>query len=150
MTIFYCFSLRREYPPLSLGDLQLYIDTNRLDPTKPIDLVSVLNTGLYDLNINWKHSGIHLTDQVMCCNFCMIYVMIDCNNVWMSTWGFVNIKTLFEGCTYFQSKSKYRGTMGQWACNRSSREKWWCDYNCLLWHALPPCHEEYREVFQQR
>ncbi|XP_032689460.1 39S ribosomal protein L15, mitochondrial [Odontomachus brunneus] len=55
--------LRREYPPLSLGNLQLYIDTNRLDPTKPIDLVSVINTGLYDLNINWKHSGIHLTDE---------------------------------------------------------------------------------------
>ncbi|XP_025157576.1 39S ribosomal protein L15, mitochondrial isoform X2 [Harpegnathos saltator] len=55
--------LRREYPPLSLGDLQLYIDTNRLDSTKPIDLVSVINTGLYDLNIQWKHSGIHLTDE---------------------------------------------------------------------------------------
>ncbi|XP_076639371.1 mitochondrial ribosomal protein L15 [Colletes latitarsis] len=54
--------LRREYPPLSLDTLQLYIDTNRIDPSKPIDLVSIVNTGLYNLNIQFKHAGVHLTD----------------------------------------------------------------------------------------
>ncbi|KYQ58652.1 39S ribosomal protein L15, mitochondrial [Trachymyrmex zeteki] len=55
--------LRREYPPLSLKMLQLYIDTNRLDSSKPIDLISLINTGLYDINVQWKHAGVHLTDE---------------------------------------------------------------------------------------
>ncbi|KAK1138126.1 hypothetical protein K0M31_002610 [Melipona bicolor] len=55
--------LRREYPPLSLQQLQMFIDTNRLDPSKPIDLVSIINTGLYDFRIEWKHAGVHLTDE---------------------------------------------------------------------------------------
>ncbi|XP_043579994.1 39S ribosomal protein L15, mitochondrial [Bombus pyrosoma] len=55
--------LRREYPPLSLQQLQLYIDTNRVDSSKPIDLVSIINTGLYDLKVEWKHAGVHLTDE---------------------------------------------------------------------------------------
>lgn len=69
--VFCGFSLRREYPPLSLGNLQLFIDTNRVDPTKPIDLITVINTGLYDLNLNWRHAGIHLTDEVMLSDFCV-------------------------------------------------------------------------------
>jgi len=63
------FSLRREYPPLSLKTLQLYIDTNRLDISKPIDLISLINTGLYNINVHWKHAGVHLTDEVMSCEF---------------------------------------------------------------------------------
>lgn len=55
--------LRREYPPLSLQQLQMFIDTNRLDPSKPIDLVSIVNTGLYDFRVEWKHAGVHLTDE---------------------------------------------------------------------------------------
>lgn len=66
---FMCFSLRREYPPLSLQNLQMFIDTNRLDISKPIDLVSLVNTGLYNINVFWKHAGVHLTDQVMSCDF---------------------------------------------------------------------------------
>lgn len=66
--ISFCFkciySLRREYPPLSLQQLQLYIDTNRVDSSKPIDLVSIINTGLYDLKVECKHAGVHLTDEV--------------------------------------------------------------------------------------
>lgn len=58
------YSLRREYPPLSLQQLQLYIDTNRLDPSKPIDLASIINTGLYDFKMEWKHAGVQLTDEV--------------------------------------------------------------------------------------
>ncbi|XP_011875320.1 PREDICTED: 39S ribosomal protein L15, mitochondrial [Vollenhovia emeryi] len=55
--------LRREYPPLSLQKLQMFIDTNRLDIGRPIDLVSLINTGLYHMNVNWKHAGVHLTDE---------------------------------------------------------------------------------------
>lgn len=38
------------------------IDTNRLDTTKPIDLVSILNTGLYHVQPDEKQYGVHLTD----------------------------------------------------------------------------------------
>lgn len=55
--------LRREYPPLSLHKLQMFIDTNRVDPSKPIDLVSLVNTGLYDFKVEHKHAGVHLTDE---------------------------------------------------------------------------------------
>lgn len=55
--------LRRQYPPLSLHTLQMYIDTNRLDATKPIDLASIINTGLFNFKINLKHAGVHLTDE---------------------------------------------------------------------------------------
>jgi len=50
----------------------MYIDTNRLDISKPIDLVSLINTGLYSINVHWKHAGVHLTDVVLSCDF-MIY-----------------------------------------------------------------------------
>jgi len=55
--------LRREYPPLSLQTLQMFIDTNRLDVSKPIDLVSLVNTGLYFMNPLYRHAGVQLTDQ---------------------------------------------------------------------------------------
>lgn len=59
------YSLRREYPPLSLHQLQMFIDTNRIDISKPIDLGTIINTGLYNFHINWKHAGVHLTDEVI-------------------------------------------------------------------------------------
>ncbi|KAI4498859.1 hypothetical protein M0802_006034 [Mischocyttarus mexicanus] len=55
--------LRRQYPPLSLKELQMYIDTNRIDTSKPIDLATIINTGLYNFNVEWKHAGVHLTDM---------------------------------------------------------------------------------------
>ncbi|RZB73457.1 39S ribosomal protein L15, mitochondrial [Asbolus verrucosus] len=55
--------LRRQYPPLSMLELQTLIDTNRIDPTKPIDLVAILNTGLYKLFPDQKQFGVHLTDE---------------------------------------------------------------------------------------
>ncbi|XP_076646346.1 mitochondrial ribosomal protein L15 [Halictus rubicundus] len=55
--------LRREYPPFSLKSLQLYIDLNKIDQSKPIDLVSLLNTGVYNLKMEHKHAGVHLTDE---------------------------------------------------------------------------------------
>ncbi|KAG7208660.1 hypothetical protein KM043_014864 [Ampulex compressa] len=55
--------LRRQYPPLSLHQLQMFIDTNRVDPSKPIDISSLINTGLYNIKVEWKHAGVHLTDE---------------------------------------------------------------------------------------
>lgn len=55
--------LRREYPPLSLETLQKFVDLNRIDVSKPVDLVSLINTGLYNLKVEWKHAGVHLTDE---------------------------------------------------------------------------------------
>ncbi|XP_015509841.1 large ribosomal subunit protein uL15m [Neodiprion pinetum] len=55
--------LRRQYPPLSLSKLQQFIDTNRIDASKPIDLAALLNTGLYHITPHMKHAGVHLTDE---------------------------------------------------------------------------------------
>ncbi|XP_043480124.1 39S ribosomal protein L15, mitochondrial [Leptopilina heterotoma] len=55
--------LRREYPPLSLLNLQKLIDTNRLDATKPIDLVSLVNTGVYSVQPDIRQAGVQLTDE---------------------------------------------------------------------------------------
>ena len=57
-------SLRREYPPLSLLQLQKMIDTDRLDTSQPIDLSVICNTGLYTIDPLHKHFGIQLTDEV--------------------------------------------------------------------------------------
>ncbi|OXU23596.1 hypothetical protein TSAR_006794 [Trichomalopsis sarcophagae] len=54
--------LRRQYPPMSLEQLQLLIDTNRIDTSKPIDLTTLVNTGIIPIKPDWKHYGIHLTD----------------------------------------------------------------------------------------
>lgn len=43
--------------------LQTMIDTNRLDTSKPIDLVAILNTGLYNLFPDQHHFGVNLTDE---------------------------------------------------------------------------------------
>lgn len=39
------------------------IDSNRLDSSKPIDLVALLNTGLYKLFPDQKQFGVNLTDE---------------------------------------------------------------------------------------
>ncbi|KAJ8921040.1 hypothetical protein NQ315_015836 [Exocentrus adspersus] len=55
--------LKRQYPPLSMLDLQKMIDTNRIDITKPIDLVAIANTGLYRMFPDQHHFGVNLTDE---------------------------------------------------------------------------------------
>lgn len=56
---------RRQYPPLSLHQLQLMIDTGRLDPKRPIDLAALCNTRLYFLEPMDRHFGVHLTADGM-------------------------------------------------------------------------------------
>ncbi|CRK91836.1 CLUMA_CG005458, isoform A [Clunio marinus] len=55
--------LRREYPPISLNQLQTMIDTDRIDTTKPIDLATICLTGLYDFFPDQRQYGYQLTDE---------------------------------------------------------------------------------------
>lgn len=57
------FSLKRQYPPLSMLDLQKFIDVNRIDVTRPVDLVAIINTGLYKLAPDQHQFGVQLTDE---------------------------------------------------------------------------------------
>lgn len=43
--------------------LQTLIDTNRVDTSKPIDLVALLNTGLYKIFPDQHQFGVNLTDE---------------------------------------------------------------------------------------
>ncbi|CAK1549987.1 unnamed protein product [Leptosia nina] len=54
--------LRRQYPPFSLHELQLIIDKDRLDISKPIDIASIVKSGMYNFTPDEKHFGINLTD----------------------------------------------------------------------------------------
>jgi len=57
--------LRRQYPPISLSQVQLLIDTGRIDSSQPIDLSTICNTKIYSYNPLEKHFGFHLTDEGM-------------------------------------------------------------------------------------
>lgn len=46
-----------------MDKLQLMIETNRIDSSKPIDLVSIMNSGLFILKPDQHEFGIHLTDE---------------------------------------------------------------------------------------
>lgn len=54
---------RRQYPPLSLIKLQQFIDTNRVDSSKPIDLTVLCNTGLFTFDPLDGHYGVNLTHE---------------------------------------------------------------------------------------
>lgn len=63
------FDARRQYPPLTLQQLQMLIDTNLVDPNLPIDLATLCNSNHYDIHISDNHFGVHLTSQGID-NFC--------------------------------------------------------------------------------
>lgn len=46
-----------------MDKLQLMIDTNRLDTSKPIDLVQICNSGLFDLQPPSRQYGFQLKDD---------------------------------------------------------------------------------------
>lgn len=56
--------MRKQYPPLTLLQLQTMIDTSRIDPDEPIDLANICNTGLYTFRPDEHMYGINLTDEV--------------------------------------------------------------------------------------
>jgi len=55
--------VRRQYPPLSLLTLQRMVDTGRVDITQPIDLTSLCNTYVVNVDMEDKHYGLELTDD---------------------------------------------------------------------------------------
>ncbi|UYV76929.1 MRPL15 [Cordylochernes scorpioides] len=55
--------LKRSYPPISLGLLQLLVDTNRIDPSKPIDMTSLSNTKIFKMSPLNRDFGFQLTDE---------------------------------------------------------------------------------------
>nr|SVE84165.1 EOG090X03LH [Daphnia pulex] len=55
--------LKREYPPISLLQLQTMIDTGRVDTSKPLDLVALCNSKLFLLSPLEKQFGFQLTDE---------------------------------------------------------------------------------------
>lgn len=59
----YGYSAKRQYPPLSLKTLQLMIDTERIDPSQPIDLAALCNSQALPLNPNLQQFGFNLTDE---------------------------------------------------------------------------------------
>lgn len=56
-------SLRRQYPPITLLQLQKFIDTDRIDVNQPIDLTSFCNTGLYAIRPDSHEFGVQLLDD---------------------------------------------------------------------------------------
>lgn len=55
--------MRRQYPPLTLKEIQMNIDTSRLDSSQPIDLVTLINTGLYSVAAESQQFGFQLVDK---------------------------------------------------------------------------------------
>lgn len=55
--------MRREYLPITMQELQLMIDTDRLDVSKPIDITQICNTGLFNLQPSSRQYGFQLKDQ---------------------------------------------------------------------------------------
>ncbi|XP_013405039.1 39S ribosomal protein L15, mitochondrial [Lingula anatina] len=55
--------LKKEYPPFSLLQLQRAIDLYRIDDSQPIDLAVLCNTKLYQMDVDLRHYGVHLTEE---------------------------------------------------------------------------------------
>lgn len=55
------FDARRQYPPLSLLQLQTMCDLNLIDTNKPVDLATLCNANHYCIEPSDNHYGVHLT-----------------------------------------------------------------------------------------
>ncbi len=64
MSLILFYSIRREYPQLSLLQLQRLLDLGRVDPTQPIDLTTLCNTKIISMDLQLNQYGINLTDEV--------------------------------------------------------------------------------------
>jgi len=54
---------RRQYPPITLLQLQRSIDLGRLDTNELLDITSFCNTNLYRLDVTRNNYGFNLTDE---------------------------------------------------------------------------------------
>uniref|UniRef100_A0A182ZBT4 Large ribosomal subunit protein uL15m n=1 Tax=Biomphalaria glabrata TaxID=6526 RepID=A0A182ZBT4_BIOGL len=57
------YAVRRQYPPISLLEVQRLIDLQRVDIKRPIDIMSICNTNLYHLDVSKNHFGFNLTEE---------------------------------------------------------------------------------------
>ncbi|KAK3777582.1 hypothetical protein RRG08_021700 [Elysia crispata] len=57
------YAVRRQYPPVTLLELQRLIDLNRVNTSRPVDITSICNTGLFNFDISKNHFGVNLTDE---------------------------------------------------------------------------------------
>lgn len=71
------YSVRLQYPPLSLLQLQRMIDLGWIDVKQPIDLTSICNTKVFQLDVARNQCGVHLTDDVS-----SVYVSLMINRVY--------------------------------------------------------------------
>lgn len=55
--------MKREYPPISLQQLQTMIETGRVDTSKPLDLAALCNTKIFKISPKEKQFGFQLTDE---------------------------------------------------------------------------------------
>jgi large subunit ribosomal protein L15 len=61
----YGIRFQRQFPPLSLAQIQLMIDTGRLDPSQPIDMASLCGTKVAFIDPAKNHFGFNLTSEGM-------------------------------------------------------------------------------------
>jgi len=61
----YGLRFQRQFPPISLAQLQLMIDTERLDPSQPIDMATLCGTKVAKIDPSKNHFGFHLTSEGM-------------------------------------------------------------------------------------
>lgn len=55
--------MRREYLPITMEQLQMMIETDRLDGSKPIDLTQLCNTGILNIAPDTRQYGFQLNDE---------------------------------------------------------------------------------------
>jgi len=55
----------KQFPPISLEQLQLAIDTDRIDPEKPIDMAALCGTGIFHIDPEKNQFGFNLTSDGM-------------------------------------------------------------------------------------
>lgn len=55
--------IRRQYPQMSLLQLQRLIDLGRIDPEQPIDMTTLCNTKVIEINPGGRQYGVNLTDE---------------------------------------------------------------------------------------
>jgi len=61
----YGLRFQRQFPPLSLSQLQLMIDTNRINPDEPIDMGSLCGSKIAFIEPQKNHFGFNLTSDGM-------------------------------------------------------------------------------------
>jgi len=61
----YGLRFQRQFPPVSLAQLQLLVDTGRLDPSQPIDMANLCGTKALFIEPDKNHFGFNLTSEGM-------------------------------------------------------------------------------------